>query len=80
MGNQSRVEINEYENPDESRRTVKIENESSNIDERVDATRSASDMFQLNKNGKKWRSMNALRDSIRNLTSCVSTKSTNKYN
>lgn len=31
----------------------------------------------FNKNAKRWRSMYALRDSIRNLTSCVSTKAGN---
>ncbi|CAF0799635.1 unnamed protein product [Brachionus calyciflorus] len=42
---------------------------------------SSSDLYQLNKN-KRWRSMYALRDSIRNLTSCVSSKASfiNKKN
>lgn len=37
--------------------------------------KSNSDFYELSKNSKRWRSMYALRDSIRNLTSCVSTKS-----
>ncbi len=31
-------------------------------------------LYRLNKNSKRWRSMYALRDSLRSLTSCVSTK------
>lgn len=42
--------------------------------------KSNSDFYELNKNSKRWRSMYALRDSIRNLTSCVSTKSSNLAN
>ena len=37
--------------------------------------RSSSEFYELSKNSKRWRSMYALRDSIRNLTACVSTKS-----
>jgi hypothetical protein len=42
---------------------------------------SSSDLYRLNKNSKRWRSMYALRDSLRSLTSCVSVKSNlaNKY-
>lgn len=42
----------------------------------------SSELYQLNKNTKRWRSMYALRDSIRNLTSCVSSKASfmNKKN
>jgi hypothetical protein len=36
---------------------------------------SSNGFYRLNKSSKRWRSMYALRDSIRNLTSCVSTKS-----
>jgi hypothetical protein len=35
----------------------------------------SSDLFQLSKTSKKWRSMCAFRDSIRNLTSCVVSRS-----
>ena len=34
-----------------------------------------SSLFHITKDAKKWRSMHALRDSLRNLTSCVSTRS-----
>ena len=35
----------------------------------------SSKLYELNKSSKRWRSMYALRDSIRNLTSCVTTRS-----
>ena len=37
----------------------------------------SSQMFSLNKSSKRWQSMYALRDSIRNLASCVSSRSNN---
>lgn len=46
-----------------------------NEDEFMGASfKSSSEFYDLSKNSKRWRSMYALRDSIRNLTSCVSTK------
>jgi hypothetical protein len=38
------------------------------------ADESHAGLYRLNKNSKRWRSMYALRDSLRSLTSCVSTK------
>jgi hypothetical protein len=35
----------------------------------------SSKLYELNKGSKRWRSMYALRDSIRNLTSCVTSRS-----